>query len=795
MKKQAENKSGKKTVLRSISVKILGVVLTAIILVAVACVAVLTVQNNKYSDDIIRGQVHRAFDYLNTRMDELKRNCDTATLSVANNGFLKAGVTMQDSGRIANALTGVSSSGLSFVIILDMDGKVLFSSNDKGGAAGTGYVDAALAGGAGAYADDANNLYLLSARPLNYEDGRQVGNVVGGIYYDQQEMLDELKEMMGVDFSVFSGDVRTSTTIMNNGERALGAKLTANLAQTVLKDKQRVEERTVLFGQPYMSLYAPLQDNSGNAIGVLFAGLQTAEIEQSRNMSMMISIGAAGILIVAAVVAMLIFVRRSIRKPLAVITKGALQLAAGNTDLDMNIRRGDEIGTLAGAFTSAADSLKAMLADANMLAQAAVDGELSTRADVEKHQGDFRKIVEGVNHTLDAVTEPVVESAAVLAEMAKGNLGVSVTGEYRGDHALIKEALNGTISTLKGYISEISSVLGEMAKGNLDVSIQSEYRGDFIALKGSINAIIESLNGVLGDISMAADQVASGTRQVSDGSQDISQGATEQSSAIEELTASIGQIAEQTRLNAVSAGEANTLTETAQSGAVQGNEQMKAMQQAMSEINEASRSISKIIKVIDDIAFQTNILALNAAVEAARAGVHGKGFAVVAEEVRNLAARSAKAAKETTELIESSIRKTDAGTKIADGTAAALGEIVEGIRKAGQLVSEIATASNEQATAITQVNRGIEQLSAVVQNNSATSEEAAAAAEELSGQAALLKDMVGQFSLKARESGAAPEISEVSETPETPALPARPERPKQKPDIDIGLTDSDFGKY
>jgi methyl-accepting chemotaxis protein len=295
-------------------------------------------------------------------------------------------------------------------------------------------------------------------------------------------------------------------------------------------------------------------------------------------------------------------------------------------------------------------------------------------------------------------------------------------------------------------LNHISGLLTKVAEG--DLSIHHEAMSENDTISKAIIHMIDSLNKLFGEIDQASEQVSLGANQISDASQSLAEGSTEQAATVEELSASIQDVAEKTKLNAKRALDASHMSETVKDNAEKGSEQMTHMTAAVTEINQASQDISKVIKVIDDIAFQTNILALNAAVEAARAGEAGKGFAVVADEVRNLASKSAAAAKETGALIENSMKKAELGSTIAANTAASLAEIVEGINKSTDLITEIAGSSEQQSIAISQINDGITQVSEVVQKNSATAEECAASAEELNAQAAVLADNVAKFQLK-----------------------------------------------
>ncbi|HET6410849.1 MAG TPA: methyl-accepting chemotaxis protein [Anaeromyxobacter sp.] len=421
------------------------------------------------------------------------------------------------------------------------------------------------------------------------------------------------------------------------------------------------------------------------------------------------------------------------RAELERLSENLVQLAAGDLAIETEVAEGDDHTREAHEqFLAAAKSLDqvrsamaALVLDSTRLADAAVAGRLSERADASAHRGEYRKAVEGVNRLLDAVTAPIHEASRALDQLALRDLHARVEGSYPGDHARMKE---------------------------------------------SVNAAAQALHDALAQVSEAVEQVSSAATQIAASSQAVASGASEQAASLEETSSSIESVASMTKQSADNAQQANHLAEVARAAAGQGTSAVEQMQSAMARIRASAEGTSQIIRDINDIAFQTNLLALNAAVEAARAGEAGRGFAVVAEEVRSLALRAKEAAMKTEELIRQSVKEAGQGEVTAKEVAGKLAEIASGISKVTDIICEIAAGAKEQASGIDRVNRSVAEMDKVTQQNAASAEESSSAASELSSQAEELASMIAGFKLDRGGRGAEPP------KPAAPLPPAAPHR-------------------
>ncbi len=394
-------------------------------------------------------------------------------------------------------------------------------------------------------------------------------------------------------------------------------------------------------------------------------------------------------------------------------------------------------------------AIKALVADGNLLAEATKAGNLTARADASKHLGEYRKVIEGLNATLDSIVKPLNMAANNLESIARGDIPSPITDSYNGDFNNIKDNLNTCIASINALVSDVQMLADASHAGRVSVRADaSAHSGDFRKIVEAVNETLEMIVGPIATVKVAVETINTAAREIAQGNADLSRRTEEQAANLEKTAASMEELSSTVKQNADNAKQANQLATTASSVAVKGGEVVAKVVATMTNINNSAKKIEDIISVIDGIAFQTNILALNAAVEAARAGEQGRGFAVVAGEVRNLAQRSASAAKEIKELIADSVSKTAEGTKQVQTAGNTMQEIVVSVQRVTDIIGEISAATQEQSTGIEQVNEAIMKMDDVTQQNTALVEEAAAAAESLMEQADELMNAVSVFQIE-----------------------------------------------
>ena len=528
-----------------------------------------------------------------------------------------------------------------------------------------------------------------------------------------------------------------------------------------------------------------------NAIAALVR-YQTELMEESGKSSAAVVAAAQTLLLglsgVAVLLAVLLgwWITRTITRPVGEAVQIAEKIAAGDFNMQIDTSARDEVGQVLLALDKAVRAVKTMSSEAAGLAQAAVQGKLATRADASKYHGEYQKVVQGVNDTLDAVIGPLNVAAQYVDDISRGNIPAKITDSYNGDFNTLKnnlntcieavnklvadarmlseaavagrldtradamahqgdfrkivEGVNETLDNVVGPINDVRRVMAAMESGDMTQTITAHYNGDFEALKQAINNTIAKLADTIGQINVAADALNNAAAQVSATAQSLSQSSSEQAASVEETTASMEQMTASINQNSENAKVTDNMATSAAQQAQEGGVAVK-------ETVEAMKQIADKIGIIDDIAYQTNLLALNAAIEAARAGEHGKGFAVVAAEVRKLAERSQVAAQEIGQVATSSVR-------LAEQAGALLTEMVPAIRKTSDLVQEIAASSQEQSQGVGQINGAMGQLNNATQQNASASEELAATAEEMGGQAGQLQDLMSFFVVDGAHAGA-----------------------------------------
>lgn len=457
---------------------------------------------------------------------------------------------------------------------------------------------------------------------------------------------------------------------------------------------------------------------------------------RSRNLVLLFAI-----VVIVLTIAISFILARRITRPLATIAKAAEKIAIGDIDQHIDHQSGDESGILANAFRELIGYINGVASAADALSRGDLDTQVVPKSGEDILSQNFSRVIDTLRSVISE-TRQLVQAINAGQLDRRGDVKA-----FQGGYRELIQALNDILEAMGTPIRQAATALERVAARDLRIRMQGDCQGNFDAFKQALNTAVENLDAGLAQVVTSAEQVALASGQISRGSQALAQGASEQASTLQQVSSSLQEMASMSQQNAANAQETRSLAESARQGADQGIESMQRLSQAIDQIKAASDETAKVVKTIDEIAFQTNLLALNAAVEAARAGDAGKGFAVVAEEVRNLAMRSAEAAKDTAQLIDGAVQKAGDGVILNQEVLGNLHEIVGQVHKVSEVMNEIATASEQQQQGVEQLNAAVEQLNQVTRQTAANSEEAASTAEELSSQAAEMQHLVGTFQL------------------------------------------------